>query len=107
MLLLCKILQMEVTDELVDKIATLARLKFEGQEKEDIKKDMSRILGFIDALNSVDTEGVDPLIYMTEETLRLRNDVSEVTINHEEALKNAPNKDSDFIRVPKVLSKKQ
>jgi aspartyl-tRNA(Asn)/glutamyl-tRNA(Gln) amidotransferase subunit C len=42
---------------------------------------------------------------MSEETNRLREDIPEVSISHEEALKNAPKKDSDYFRIPKVLEK--
>ena len=49
--------------------------------------------------------GVEPLIYMTEEVNRLRDDEPKVTLTQEEALKNAPKKDSDYFRIPKVLDK--
>jgi aspartyl-tRNA(Asn)/glutamyl-tRNA(Gln) amidotransferase subunit C len=51
----------------------------------------------------VDTEGVEPLIYLTNSETVLRDDVVVQTITHEEALKNAPKADSDFFRVPKVI----
>ena len=97
---------MEVNDELVDKVAKLAKLDFEGESKEAIKADMQRILGFVEKLQAVDTTGVEPLEYMTEEDLRLREDHSEQTITKEEALKNAPSADSDFFKVPKFSVKK-
>jgi len=98
---------MKVNDELVDKVATLAKLRFEGEEKEAIKKDMERILTFVEQLNKVDTSGVEPLEYMTSHYQELRADISESTIAKEEALKNAPDKDSDYFKVPKVLNKKK
>ncbi|KAB1063753.1 Asp-tRNA(Asn)/Glu-tRNA(Gln) amidotransferase subunit GatC [Salibacter halophilus] len=96
---------MEVNDELVDKIAALAKLEFKGEEKEAIKGDMQRILNFIDKLGEVDTEGVEPLVYMTDETLKLRADEVDQEISQDEALRNAPDKDSDYFKVPKVLKK--
>ena len=57
---------MEVTDEIVDHIAHLSRLNFEGEAKEKIKSDLDNILAFVEQLNGVDTEGVEPLIFMTE-----------------------------------------
>lgn len=96
---------MEINDNLVDRIAFLAKLEFEGNEREELKTDMKRILGFIDTLNEVDTQGVEPLVYMTDEYLELREDKAENTISREEALKNAPQKDSDYFKVPKVLNK--
>ncbi len=96
---------MEVNDELVDKVAELARLEFKGSDKEAIKTDMQRILNFVEKLNEVDTDGVEPLIYMTDEHLELRVDDAYNPISQEEALKNAPVKDSDYFKVPKVLNK--
>jgi aspartyl-tRNA(Asn)/glutamyl-tRNA(Gln) amidotransferase subunit C len=56
-------------------------------------------------LNSVDTSGVEPLIFMSDEVNVLREDVAIDTISKNDALKNAPKKDSDYIRIPKVLNK--
>ncbi|MFT6028136.1 MAG: aspartyl-tRNA(Asn)/glutamyl-tRNA(Gln) amidotransferase subunit C, partial [Bacteroidia bacterium] len=50
---------MEITDKTVDELAHLARLQFEGDEKERIKKDLNKILTFMDKLNELDTEGVE------------------------------------------------
>jgi aspartyl-tRNA(Asn)/glutamyl-tRNA(Gln) amidotransferase subunit C len=96
---------MKVDDALVDKVAKLAKLSFEGEAKEAIKQDMTRILDFVEKLNEVDTDGVEPLIYMTDEELTLRKDKGENPVTSKEALKNAPLKDSDYFKVPKVLSK--
>jgi len=96
---------MQVDDKLVDKLSGLARLEFEGEARERMKNDLGRILGFVQKLEEVDTTGVEPLIYMTNETNTLREDVVHQDISREEALKNAPQKDSDYFKVPKVLSK--
>jgi aspartyl-tRNA(Asn)/glutamyl-tRNA(Gln) amidotransferase subunit C len=96
---------MKITDEIVDHIAHLARLEFIGEDKQEIKQDMEKIINFMDALNSVDTTGVEPLIFMSDSVNVLREDVAVETISKEEALKNAPKKDSDYIRIPKVLTK--
>ena len=96
---------MKITEELIDHIAHLSRLEFEGEKKEAIKADLERITTFMDKLQEVDTEGVEPLIFMTNEENRLRDDVVEESVSQDEALKNAPKKDSDYFRIPKVLSK--
>ena len=96
---------MKITDETVEHIANLARLEFEGDEKIRIKEDLENIITFMEKLQEVDTENVTPLVFMTNEKNRLRDDVAEVTVSHEEALKNAPKKDSDYFRIPKVLNK--
>jgi len=106
MLILAKNLEaMIVNDELVDRIAELARLEFEGEKKEAIKNDMNRMLNLIEKLNELDTTNVEPLKYMNEFTNVLREDKVEQTISQAEGLKNAPSKDSDFFKVPKVLNR--
>jgi len=96
---------MEVNDQLVDKVSKLAMLKFENEEKEAIKKDMTKILDFMDKLNEVDTDNVEEMLYVNEDVNVLREDRVEEKIGKEEALKNAPDADSDFFKVPKVLKK--
>jgi len=96
---------MKITEEIVDHIAHLARLEFEGADKDAIRSDMENIIAFMDRLNELDTENVEPLIFMSDEVNRLREDVAQVTITQKEALKNAPKKDSDYFRIPKVLDK--
>ncbi len=96
---------MEINDELVQHIAHLARLEFEGEDLENIKGDMEQIIRFIDKLSELDTKNVEPLIFMSDEVNVLREDVPEDVISHEQALMNAPKKDSDYFRIPKVLDK--
>ncbi|MBI2721010.1 MAG: Asp-tRNA(Asn)/Glu-tRNA(Gln) amidotransferase subunit GatC [Bacteroidetes bacterium] len=87
----------------VDEIAHLARLEFKDDAKEEIMNDINRMLSFVDKLNEINTDNVEPLIYMTNEKNIMREDVAETTITQKEALKNAPKKDSDYFKVPKVI----
>ncbi|MCB9223855.1 MAG: Asp-tRNA(Asn)/Glu-tRNA(Gln) amidotransferase subunit GatC [Crocinitomicaceae bacterium] len=96
---------MKITDEMVDHIAHLARLEFEGDKKEAVKADLIKIIGFVDQLSQVDTEGVEPLIFMTESINVLREDEVKETITQAQALKNAPFHDSDYFKIHKVLKK--
>lgn len=96
---------MEVNDKLVEKVAHLARLKFDDSEKEAIKKDLQRMIEFADKLNELDLENVDPLLHMSEEVNVLREDEIKGSISREEALKNAPVHDNNFFKVPKVIKK--
>lgn len=96
---------MEVNDALLDHIAHLSKLSFEGPHKEAIRQDLQRMIAFVDKLSQLDTTGVEPLIFMSNEVNRLRNDEVEQSVSHEEALRNAPKKDSDYFRIPKVLDK--
>ena len=94
---------MEINEALLDHIANLSKLSFEGSEKEAIRQDLQRMIAFVDKLSELDTTGVEPLIFMSNEVNRLRDDNTEQSVSHEEALRNAPKKDSDYFRVPKVL----
>lgn len=96
---------MEVNDALVDKLAHLARLKFEAAEKEEIKKDLREMIAFVEKLNELDTTGVEPLLHMTGEINILREDEVKGSITREEAFKNAPSHDQQFFKVPKVMKK--
>ena len=88
----------------VDEVAHLARLEFTEEGKVEILNDMNRMLAFVDKLNEMDTDGVEPLIYMTDEVNVMREDIPVETLNQKDALKNAPRKDSDYFKVPKVIS---
>ena len=96
---------MEINNKLIQDIAKLSKLKFDDSAEEKMKADLEKMIAFVDKLNEIDTEGIDPLIYMSEEVNVLREDkVSEET-SQEDALKNAPEKDSDYFKVPTVLKK--
>lgn len=96
---------MAVDNNTVDKIAELAKLQFDDTAKEEIKADLNKMLDFVDKLNELDTENVAPLIYMLNEDQVLRDDEIKGHVTQAEGLKNAPDKDSDYIKVPKVLKK--
>jgi aspartyl-tRNA(Asn)/glutamyl-tRNA(Gln) amidotransferase subunit C len=94
---------MKIDKTTVDHIAHLARIEFDEDGKEKMMGDMNKILTFMEKLNELDTEGVEPLIYMSDEVNVLRPDEVRMDITHEDALKNAPKHDSDYIRSPKVI----
>jgi len=94
---------MNINREVLDKIAHLARLEFDEKDAEKMMKDMTAIVNWVEKLNEVDTEGVEPLTTMSHEINSLREDEVKPHLHHEEALKNAPKKDSNYFRVPKVL----
>ncbi|MCB0794819.1 MAG: Asp-tRNA(Asn)/Glu-tRNA(Gln) amidotransferase subunit GatC [Flavobacteriales bacterium] len=97
---------MKLDDEQLDRIAVLARLDLsDPKRREQAVKDMQRVLDFVEKLNEVDTDGVEPLVFLTDEVNRLREDEAISTITKEEALKNAPVKDSDYFKVPRVVDK--
>lgn len=96
---------MKIDNELVGKLSELSKLEFDETEKERLKKDLQGIFDLMEQLNEVDVEGVEPLIYMSDEVNVLRKDVIKDTVSKEEALQNAPQRDSDYFKVPKVIKK--
>ncbi|HJN63836.1 MAG TPA: Asp-tRNA(Asn)/Glu-tRNA(Gln) amidotransferase subunit GatC [Flavobacteriales bacterium] len=94
---------MKITNKLIEDIAALAKLEFDAKSAELMKADLEKIIGFVDKLSEIDTEGVEPLIYLSEEVNVLREDEIRAVISQVEALKNAPQKDSDYFKVSTVL----
>ena len=94
---------MSVTKEDVQYIAHLARLQVSDDEAENLKEDMNQILNYMDDLAEVDTSEVEPLEHVTDLEYRLREDEASEPVDHEDALKNAPDADSDYFRVPRVI----
>jgi aspartyl-tRNA(Asn)/glutamyl-tRNA(Gln) amidotransferase subunit C len=98
---------MEVNDEMIDNLANLARLHFNQEEKENLKKDLQRMIEFVDKLNELDVSNTEPLLHMGDNnaTALLRDDEVKGSISREEGLKNAPETDGVFFKVPKVIKK--
>jgi aspartyl-tRNA(Asn)/glutamyl-tRNA(Gln) amidotransferase subunit C len=95
----------KITRDTVDTLATLARLEFDGIEKDEIVNDLNRMLDFVSKLNELDTARTEPLIYMNDQNNILRVDTVKQEITQEEALCNAPNKNSDYFKVSKAVKK--
>lgn len=96
---------MQVNDALIDKLSRLAMLDFDAAEREEIKADLQKMIGFVDKLKELDTTGVDPLLHITHEATVLRSDSPARMLTKEEALQNAPLHNDDFFLVPKVIKK--
>ena len=94
---------MKIDRALLDKIAHLSRLEFDEKDAEKMMKDMTAIVDWVEKLKEVDTDNVEPLTTMSHESNVLREDEAKEHLSLERALKNAPKKDSDYFRVPKVL----
>jgi len=94
---------MKIDQETLQKIAHLARLELKDQDAEKMLTDLSNMLAFVEKLNEVNTDGVEPLTTMSHEINALRDDVVKPHLSHADVLKNAPQKDADYFRVPKVL----
>ncbi len=94
---------MSVTKEDVAYIANLARLQPDEAQTETLMRDMNRILQYMEQLNRVDTSDVAPLDHVIEIPPDYRKDVALPPLDHDKALSNAPDADSDYFRVPKVI----
>jgi len=96
---------MEVNDALIDKLAGLAKLEFEPEEKERLKKDLQKMIAFVEQLQDLDTEGEEPVLQMSSRADVLRDDKESDGLTREEGLRNAPLTDGIYFEVPKVISK--
>jgi aspartyl-tRNA(Asn)/glutamyl-tRNA(Gln) amidotransferase subunit C len=94
---------MEVNDELVENLCKLACLEFDTTGKQEIKKDLQNMIGFVEKLNELDLSDVEPLLYMGEETNVLREDIPELPLSRSVALANAPDADNIYFKVPQVV----
>ena len=94
---------MPLSREQVEQIASLARLKLSPKEIEKFTSELTLILGYVEQLAEVDTEGVELKDqFITAENV-FRKDKSRKSLSRDEALANAPEKDEEFFKVPKVI----
>ncbi|MEP0712490.1 Asp-tRNA(Asn)/Glu-tRNA(Gln) amidotransferase subunit GatC [Algoriphagus sp.] len=94
---------MKIDTNSIKKIAHLARLEFDESSAEKMSSDMTQILDWVEKLNEIDTEHVEPLTTMSSEINDMREDKIGQQLDHESGLKNAPKRDADYFRVPKVM----
>jgi aspartyl-tRNA(Asn)/glutamyl-tRNA(Gln) amidotransferase subunit C len=94
---------MEVTPEIFDHIAKLAKLKFKEEEKDTLRKEMQKMVTFVEKLNELDTTGVEPLIHISKVTQLPRQDIAANGTTNKEGLANAPQTDGKHFLVPKVI----
>jgi aspartyl-tRNA(Asn)/glutamyl-tRNA(Gln) amidotransferase subunit C len=94
----------KITDQDVEKIAQLAKLKFTQSEKEFYRHHLEEIISYVEKLNELDTEDVDPTFSVQHQKQPLRPDEVKPSLPRDEVLKNAPSQANGFFRVPKVIS---
>jgi len=95
---------MQIDKELILKLENLAQLELSDSEREKIRKDLNDILTMVEKLKEVDTQGVEPLVYLNQEGNVWREDQAEqIPGIREKAMQNAPDADEQFFKVPKVL----
>ena len=94
---------MELSKDDVIKIAVLSKLEFNDDEIESFRNDLSGILNHMEELNELDTAGVSPLFNVIDLHDVVREDKVKESLSLEDVLKNSPDKDENFIIVPKII----
>ncbi len=94
---------MQIDQSVISGLEKLARLKLTDAERSKLSGDLQSIVNMIDKLQTLDTEGVEPLIWLNENPNALRDDLVQHQLDQSEALSNAPNHDGIYFRVPKVI----
>lgn len=94
-----------ITIDTINKLSNLSQLQFNDEEKMQLQQDLEKMIGFINQLEKIDTTGIEPLQHISDAVNVLREDELKGSITREEALMNAPSKDEQFFKVPKVIKK--
>ena len=92
-----------ISDETIEYVGILAKLQLSGEEKEQAKKDMGRMLDYIDKLNELDTSQVEPMSHVFPVKNVFREDVITNGDDREEILANAPEEKDGAFKVPKTV----
>jgi aspartyl-tRNA(Asn)/glutamyl-tRNA(Gln) amidotransferase subunit C len=94
---------MKVSQEDVKKIAHLARLEMPESKIEQMQDSINKVLVWMEALNSVDTSNVEPLVHMTPALNNFREDESKITLDRAKALALGPDTNETYFKVPQVI----
>ncbi len=96
-------MEKKITEEQVKKVAKLARLDLTDEEVKEFTAQLESILQYMEKMNQLDTEKVEPLAHCLPITNCFREDVIKESLDVQKALANAPQSDGDFFKVPKIL----
>ena len=96
---------MHVDDALITKLSRLSMLQFNEEEKEEIKSDLQKMIGFMDKISEPDLDGVEPLLHICQNRDVLREDIPGNMLTREEGLKNSGGNDGQYFIVPKTITK--
>ena len=89
----------------IDKIAELARLSLKPEEKKKLEKDLGAILEYVQKLNTLDTQNVEPTSHVLDMENVFRADEVKPAATRDEALEHAPSREGKFFKVPKVVDR--
>jgi aspartyl-tRNA(Asn)/glutamyl-tRNA(Gln) amidotransferase subunit C len=95
---------MTITGTLISRLEHLARLELSDAERQSLQADLNNILTMVEKLQELDTDEVVPLVYLNEDVNVWRKDKVQNQVEHEDALRNAPQQDGTFFMVPKVIN---
>ena len=99
---------MEINDDMIKRISRLANLEFKSEEERlKIRSDLEKILSFMNTLKTIDTTGVDPLIYLSDQENITGKDATAHMLSRKDIFRNAPDHDGTYFKVPKVINKKK
>ena len=93
----------KITDEIIEYVGILATLELSEQEKENAKADMERMLDYIDTLNELDTEGIEPMSHIFPVNNVFREDTVHDRDGSRDTLENAPLMKDQCFKVPKTI----
>jgi aspartyl-tRNA(Asn)/glutamyl-tRNA(Gln) amidotransferase subunit C len=94
---------MKVSQDDVMKVAHLARLDIAESQIEQMQDSINKVLVWMEALNSVDTSAVEPLVHMTPALNNFREDEAKITLDREKALALGPDTNETYFKVPQVI----
>lgn len=94
---------MPITREEVEYVAHLSRLELSEKDKEEFAGQLDAILGFMEKLNELDTEGVEPMVHGIEGQKVVRQDEVGDSLPRKEALQNAPESSEGCFKVPRII----
>lgn len=94
---------MIIDDKLIEYLEELSRLHLTEEEKDGAKKDLSKIINYVDKLGELDTTGVEAMSHPFEYTNNFRNDETKKSFDRELILQNAPKKKEGCFQVPKTV----
>ncbi|MBP0974755.1 MAG: Asp-tRNA(Asn)/Glu-tRNA(Gln) amidotransferase subunit GatC [Oscillospiraceae bacterium] len=94
---------MQITKELVSYVAQLSRIKLDDSETEEMQKQMGAIVDYMDIINQLDTDAIEPLSHIFSITNVMRDAVTAPSYDREEILKNAPEHTAEAFVVPKTV----
>ncbi|MBU1101449.1 MAG: Asp-tRNA(Asn)/Glu-tRNA(Gln) amidotransferase subunit GatC [Bacteroidetes bacterium] len=95
---------MSLSKKDIEHIAKLAKLKFTDEEMAKMEPQLNSVLEYMDKLSELDTDNVEPLSHPVENINVFRDDILKDSISTEDALRNAPKRDENYFKVPKVIS---